>query len=246
MVPDSILFFRKTSPHDFATKGSLQSDAGREPCSNLDETLSGDRFVRTRLQALLLSVAFFALAQTDIASACACCTNPGQRYVENTKLDTYRRSVIDEVRFAKDAVLYTDERDLADIKGIANPSLQPYAFSVTQQKDRFVFSFRDGKKNEGTIALALSGAISVFEVDTRDEEHKDKGLGPLLYKEWRLTAPLVGTGSFKAGNGGYQRITLILQGRGRGCTDAAHFTHWTISVHGPLGNYLFYGELVKQ
>ena len=202
--------------------------------------------MKTRLYALLLWAAAFALAQTGFANACACCTNPGQRYVENTKLDTYRHSIISEVRFAKEATLYTDERDLADIKGLADPSSQPYTFSVTQQKDRFVLSFRNAKKNQGTITLVLSDAISVFEVDTRDEEHKDKGLGPLLYKEWRLTAPFAGTGIFKAGNGGYQRVTLILQGRGRGCTDAAHFTHWTISVYGPLGNYLFYGELEKQ
>jgi hypothetical protein len=195
---------------------------------------------------LFLLAATFALVEAGAAQACACCTNPGQRYVENTKLDTYRRSVVNDIRFTKEATLYTDERDLTDIKGLANPSSEPYAFSAAQQKDRFVFSFRDSRKNEGTITLVLSDAVAVFEVDTRDEEHKDQGLGPLLYKEWRLTAPFSGNGIFKTGNGGYQRVTLILQGRGRGCTDAAHFTHWTISVHGPLGNYLFYGALEKQ
>jgi hypothetical protein len=194
----------------------------------------------------LVLAAAFIFMQVNAAQACACCTNTGQRFVENTKLDSYRRNIISEVRFGKEASLYTDERDLAEIKGLADPSLKPYALSVAQQKDRFVFNFRGDKKNEGTITLVLSDAVTVFEVDTRDDEHKDQGLGPLLYKEWRLTAPFAGTGIFKAGNGGYQRITLIFQGRGRGCTDAAHFTHWTISVHGPLGNYLFYGELKKQ
>lgn len=202
--------------------------------------------LKTRsLAGLLLAVAF-ALAQTGQASACACCTNPGQRYVENTKLDTYRRSVIDEVRFTKEATLFTDERDFTDLKGIASPSAKPYAFSVAKQKDRLVFSFRDEKRNDGALTLAVPDAVAVFEVDSRDAEFKNRELGPALYKEWRLTTPFAGTGIFKAGNGGYQRITLILQGRGRGCTEASHFTHWTISVHGPLGNYLFYGELEKQ
>lgn len=187
----------------------------------------------------------FALAQGGPALACACCTNPGQRYVENTRIDSYRMNVIRELRFAKQANLETGERDLSDHKGIANPS-ERYALTVSPQKDRFVFSFRDDKKNEGSLTLLLPDAISVFEVDPRDPEAPARGTGPVLYKEWRLTAPFSGTGIFKAGNGGYQRITLIFHGRGGGCTDATHFSSWTISVHGPLGNYLFFGELEKQ
>lgn len=201
--------------------------------------------MKTRLSVLFLLGIVFALAQTGVSIACACCTNTGQRYVENTKLQPYQRNIIEELRFAKRANLFVDERDLAEIKGIAYPS-ETYAFTVTKQKDRFVFSFRDEKKSEGMLTLVMPDAIAVFEVDPRDPEFKDQGLGPILYKEWRLTAPFAGTGIFKAGNGGYQRITLIFQGRGRGCTDAAHFTHWTISVYGPLGNYLFFGELEKQ
>jgi hypothetical protein len=202
--------------------------------------------VNAKFSVLFLLAAVLALAQTGIASACACCTNTGQRYVQNTKLDQYRRNIVDEIRFVGEAALYTDERDTDEIKGIANPSSKPYVLNVIRQKDRIVLSFRDEKKNEGTITLALSDAISVFEVDTRDTEFKDQGLGPVLYKEWRLTAPFAGAGIFKAGNGGYQRTTLIFQGRGRGCTEASHFTHWTISVYGPLGNYSFYGDLEKQ
>jgi hypothetical protein len=202
--------------------------------------------LKRRLPLGLILGTAFALAQIDAAFACACCTNTGQRYVENTKLDSYRSDLVRELRFENQATLYTGEGDLGDIKGISNPASKPYAISVTQQKDRFVFLFRDTKKNEGTLTLVIPDAIAIFEADTRDEPYKDQGLGPVLYKEWRLTAPFAGTGIFKAGNGGYQRITLIFQGRGRGCTDAAHFSHWTISVHGPLGNYLFYGDLAKQ
>ena len=188
-----------------------------------------------------------ALLQTTGAFACACCTHIGQRYVENTRLQPFQRDIINDVRFSKAANLFTDERDLADIKGIANPS-EKYALTVSRQKDRFVFSFRDEKKSEGTLTLAISDAIAVFEIDPRDPEAPPGGggLGPLLYKEWRLTAPFSGTGIFNSGNGGYQRITLIFQGRGRNCPEPGQFTHWTISVHGPLANYLFYGELEKQ
>jgi hypothetical protein len=206
---------------------------------------AGESVVNIRWKIGLALGVVFALAQTLPALACACCTNTGQRYVENTKLDSYRMNVVQELRFEKKVRLFTGEADLENIKGITNPTSRDYALSVTQQKGRFVFSFRDGKKNEGTLTLALPDAIAIFEVDTRDEPYKDQGLGPVLYKEWRLTAPFAGTGIFKAGNGGYQRITLIFQGRGRGCTDTTHFSHWTISVHGPLGNYQFFGDLTK-
>jgi hypothetical protein len=202
--------------------------------------------VKNKLRITFLLGALFAFAQTNSALACACCTNTGQRYVENTKLQSFQRAILEELRFAKRANLFVGERDFADIKGIANPS-ETYAFAVTREKDRFVFSFRDEKKNEGSLTLAVPDAIAIFEIDPREPNSPASGgLGPLLYKEWRLTAPFAGTGIFKAGNGGYQRITLILQGRGRNCPDAGQFTHWTISVYGPLGNYLLYGELEKQ
>lgn len=199
----------------------------------------------TALRALLLGAAF-SLLQANAALACACCTNTGQRYVENTKIQDYQRAIINDVRFTKEAHLFVDERDLADIKGITNPS-ESYSFTVTKQKDRFVFSFRDEKKNEGTLTLAIGDSIAVFEIDPREPGSPLRGgNGPQLYKEWRLTAPFAGAGIFKAGNGGYQRITLILQGRGNRCPDVNQFTHWTISVYGPLGDYLFFGELEKQ
>lgn len=213
------------------------------------KALSGPKarniLVTGKLTVFALFAALFALANSGTAEACACCTNVGQRYVENTRLDSYRRDLIRELKFASDATLYIGEGDADEIKGIASPS-DRYTLAVTQQKDRFVFTFRDGKKNEGTLTLVIPDAIAVFEVDTRDAAFKDRGLGPVLYKEWRLTAPFSGTGIFTAGNGGYQRITLIFQGRGRGCTDASHFGHWTISVHGPLGNYLLFGALEKK
>ncbi len=89
------------------------------------------------------------------------------------------------------------------------------------------------------MTLLFPDTISIFEVDPRDPDAPKNGLGPSLYKEWRLTASFAGTGIFKAGNGGYQRMTLIFHGRGLGCTEASHFNAWSLYIHGPLGNYLF-------
>ncbi len=185
------------------------------------------------------------LAQTESALACACCTNPAQRYVGIVKILPHQLQQVRSFKFAKEAELYLGEGDLGEVKGVANPTSN-YELTVADQNNRFVFSFRDKKKNEGTLTLVLPDTISIFEVDPRDPDAPKNGLGPSLYKEWRLTASFAGTGIFKAGNGGYQRVTLIFHGRGLGCTEASHFNAWSLYIHGPLGNYLFYGALTES
>ncbi len=66
----------------------------------------------------------------------------------------------------------------------------------------------------------------------------------MLYKEWKLTGEVTGTGAFSATNGVKQSLTLILQGRGNSCTSAVDFTHWTLVMEGPKGRYSLFGELV--
>jgi len=38
-------------------------------------------------------------------------------------------------------------------------------------------------------------------------------------------------------------VTLILHGRGRGCTEPTHFTDWTLQVRGPALKFTLYGAL---
>ena len=64
-------------------------------------------------------------------------------------------------------------------------------------------------------------ALSVFEVDPRDRP--DRGQGPTLYKEWKLSAPAAGSGVFQPGIAPRQLLTLILQGGGNSCTSADRF-----------------------
>jgi hypothetical protein len=192
---------------------------------------------------LALAVAWTAGGASPAAYACACCTNAGQRYVGMEKLDGFRRGEIDQVRFGPVAHLFAGEADADSIKGIATPSLR-YDLSVTQRPDRWVLSLRDASGRSGTLTLALPRSISVFEVDPRRGE-REGGLGPTLYKEWRLTAPAAGTGVFAPGAGKGQLVTLILQGHGNSCPTAADFTHWTLVVSGPAAQYHLYGDLAQ-
>jgi hypothetical protein len=97
-----------------------------------------------------------------------------------------------------------------------------------------VFSFRDNNGRSGTLALARPDSVAIFEVDPRNGP--DSGQGPPLYKEWKLSAPAAATGVFAAGAAPRQILTLIVQGHGNGCTDAADFSHWTLVMQGPKAN----------
>ena len=151
-----------------------------------------------------------------------------------------RLGEIDRMGFAKTAKLSAGEAD-PEIKGIENPSTD-YQLDVARENERMVFAFRDAKGRSGKLALAIPKTISIFEVDPRGDE-KDKGLGPSLYKEWKLTANAAGDGLFRRIVGAGQKITLVLHGRGIGCTDAGHFTDWTLLIHGPSDKLTLYGAL---
>lgn len=192
-----------------------------------------------RSQSIVLAIALLAGSRT--ALACACCSNEGQRHVETTTLDPGKWQQIESLRFGGRAKLYTGEADPQDIKGIVAPS-QSYGMTAAWRDTHLLFSFRDNNGRTGTLALARPNSISVFEVDPRGGP--DRGQGPALYKEWKLSSPASATGVFEPGGGARQILTLILQGRGNSCTDASDFSHWSLVMQGPRANYTLFGELV--
>lgn len=194
--------------------------------------------------ACALGAAAFTAAAVTTAQACACCTSPAWRYVEVEPLKAARLAQIEQVVFDTSAKLMLGEANEVGIKGVQDAE-ETYQLAVTRQKDRVVFTFRDQRGRAGTLALAIPKTISVFEVDPRVED-KDGGLGPSLYKEWKLTADAAGDGLFRGVVGGRQKITLVLHGRGIGCTDASHFDAWTLLIHGPALTVTMYGRLVKS
>jgi len=195
-----------------------------------------------RLPSLALAMALFASSGAHTARACACCSNAGQRLIERVALDGGRFDTVRKLRFAADAFLYLGESDADTVRGIATPSSQ-YALTAAWTGDRLAFVFRDPLGHSGTLALARPRQVAIFEIDPRDS--RDDGLGPLLYKEWILSAPAEGSGVFGGGLGPGQTIRLILHGRGRGCTGPEDFTHWTLEVSGPKASYSLFGALAK-
>jgi hypothetical protein len=106
-----------------------------------------------------------------------------------------------------------------------------------------VFAFRGDAGRTNELTPALPDTISIFEVDPRgDEPHS--GLGLAFYKEWPLTGTTKAAGVLQLlVESGDQKMTLIVHGRGQGCTEASEFTDWTLTLHGPAGKPTLYGAL---
>ena len=177
---------------------------------------------------------------TDPALACACCTNRAGRYVAVEKLGDQRLDAIAQMSFAKDAFVGQSAADHPiDLKDFG-PTLQ---LAVRQTKTEIVFAFRGDASLASEVTFTLPDTISIFEVDPRGSE-PDAGLGPAFYKEWQLTGTAKAAGVLRPLlENGDRKATLIVHGRGRGCTEASEFTDWTLMLQGPAGKLTLYGAL---
>lgn len=193
---------------------------------------------RIRYLTGLVSALVSLWLSVDVVHACACCSNRASRYVAIEKLSEPRLGEIERMVFAEEAFLAEDPDPPTDIQDLG-PKLQ---LAVARTRQELTFSFRDQSGRASALKLAIPATISIFEVDPRGGT-EDQGLGPLLYKEWQLTANASGTGVFRTLAGSGQSLTLILHGSGRGCTDALHFTDWTLIIRGPAGRLTLYGAL---
>jgi hypothetical protein len=194
------------------------------------------------LRLIVVIAAIVTLTAPRPALACACCSNEGQRNVNVEALDQSKRALLEELRFADAAKLYLGEADPDSVAGIGDPS-SSYALMVAWEGNAILFTLKDEQGHVGTLALELPGKISIFEVDPRDAP--DQGTGPSLYKEWKLTGKVTGSGAFAAGAAAGQLVTLIVQGRGNSCTSASDFAHWTLVMQGPKANYSLFGDLLR-
>jgi hypothetical protein len=188
---------------------------------------------------MLLACALALLAPAAPAFAQSCETHPAQRYAEREVLKPRHTAELAKVRFAAQALLMTESADPAKrLRGVADAG-DTYEVVMERANERVTFSFRDEKNRAGTLSFFMPATIGIFEVDPRGEG----GEHPTLYKEWRLASHATGDGLFKAATNRNSRVTLVLHGRGNGCTDAAQFTDWTLQVTGPRGKFSFYGKL---
>lgn len=188
--------------------------------------------------AALFSVA--VLAYGPAANACACCADPGQRVESSTKLDPYEKDELQKVRFTKKARLFMNAAGAAGVQGVTDPA-DTYELTQSRVGDRWTFSFKDAKGRSGSLAFTLPANLESFFVDPQDGK---PDTDPVLYKEWRLIAPVTMTGVFgPASATGAPTIRLVLQGRGNSCTSADQFTRYSLIVSGPSARFTIFGTL---
>jgi len=197
---------------------------------------------RFRILASLASALVMLWFTTDAALACACCTNRGGRYVAGETLSSNRLDMIEQMTFAEEAFVAQGAADHPiDLKDFG-PTLQ---LAVRRTKTEIVFAFRAEADRTSDVTFAVPDTISIFEVDPRGPE-PDGGLGPAFHKEWQLNGTATATGVLRPLiDGGGQKVSLIVHGRGRGCTEASEFTDWTLVIDGPAGKLTLYGALTS-
>lgn len=192
---------------------------------------------------MLLSVLVLWPSARAAAIACACCSEPGVWYERTDRISEYEITEIDRLRFDAGAAIYMTDGGGEDmVRGISNPVLyEEYALTLTKRQRRWTLSFKDKAGRTGALSFTIPNSIVEFAADINDGEQSGGG-GPLLYKEWRLTGPVTGTGVFKKGSTPQTKFRLVLQGRGNSCTSAEMFDGWRLQIFGPRASYQFYGK----
>lgn len=194
-----------------------------------------------RRTALAAGALLLLLLLPGGALACACCSNAGDYHAGSARPGAHEMGLLRRMRFGGTAYLFLTEAGLEEMsRGIAGAA-ENYSLTGSLTGNAWRLSFRAAGQT-GTLSLPLPARMSTFHADIHDGQTSGGG-GPLLYKEWRFEGRASGTGIFRAGLAAPARYTLVLQGRGNGCADAADFTHWRLQVTGPRADYAFYGEL---
>lgn len=187
------------------------------------------------------------------ALACACCSEPGSYAVHTGKPDSYYLDLVSGFKYSKAADIYMTEAGYDTIKGLdafrkedeeSDYTMSPALglASASLSKKAFLFEFKTPKGLAGSISMPLPPQMTSFAADIHDND--DRGLGPLLYKEFRFKGNVsFADGFLRTSAARGTKYFLVFQGRGRGCNEVSDFMHWRLEVTGPKADYAFYGKL---
>jgi hypothetical protein len=187
------------------------------------------------------------------AFGCACCSEPGTYSLGSGRLQDHERVILKQIKFDKRASLYMTEAGFDTIKGLSSIEKDFFdgsggsldgdfdlANSYTGKFWTFTFKLKNGKS--GTVRLPVPTRMTTFKVDIHDGS--DKGLGPLLYKEFRFKGTVASGSGFLGGSiANPTTYYLVFQGRGLACDDVADFRNWNLEITGRKAGYQFYGKL---
>jgi hypothetical protein len=200
-------------------------------------------FVKRSVIALFSLLLLISLSNN--ALACACCAEPGTYMISTSKPDEYKLGLLGEMKFNKDATLYTDAAGFDDMKGITfNQELtdaDQFDLVTTFVSKTWKFTFKTKEGKTGVLTLPIPTQMVSFKVDLHDGEPNTE---TSLYKEFRFKGTAAsGTGIFKGGIVKPTTYFLVFQGRGNHCDNASDFTHWRLEITGSKSDYAFFGKM---
>ncbi|MCP5072203.1 MAG: hypothetical protein GY947_02770 [Rhodobacteraceae bacterium] len=194
--------------------------------------------IRTKSAFVLAALAPLALASP--AQSCACCADTADRASYSTKISDWLQSELNSIRFGSSAHLYVTACDIECAQGIKEPQYDYHA-KTELKGGELVIVLSSAESNGGVLTMNLPNSIDVFKVDPSPNFNSNM---TLLYKEWRLSGSLQGTGDFLADANGPVSAELILQGQGNSCPYHGDFTHWRLSASGPGVDFVLWGDTV--
>jgi hypothetical protein len=190
---------------------------------------------------------------TANALGCACCSEPGTYALWTGRLQSYEMDILKQIKFDKRASLYMTEAGFDTIKGLSTIEKDFFESSggstegdfdlvnsFTGKVWTFTFKLQNGKT--GMLRLPVPIQITTFKADIHDGS--DRGLGPLLYKEYRFKGTVTsGTGFLGGSIANPTTYFLVFQGRGLACDDVSNFRSWNLEITGRKASYQMYGML---
>lgn len=182
--------------------------------------------------------------------ACACCADKGAYSISTNKIDEYRLGLLKEMKFGKNAVLFTSDAgvDSRDVKGLPkdynDDNYQAGFDKLTLDggffKNKWTLNFTDYKGRKGGLVLTLPTKMLKYAVDL---EPDNEASNHNLYKEFRFEGGAKGTGFLLPSIAPSTRFFLVFRGKGNACDNASDFNYWRVEITGTKAGYAFWGKM---
>ncbi|MBX7169979.1 MAG: hypothetical protein K1X72_03405 [Pyrinomonadaceae bacterium] len=182
--------------------------------------------------------------------ACACCADAGTYSIFTKKPDSYLLGVFREMKFAKEATLFTSDAgvDPINVKGLPkdynDDNYQAGFDNLTLgggfSTNKWTMDFTDYKGRKGSLVLPLQNQMLKFAVDLEPQRNAPN---TTLYKEFRFQGIAKGTGFLQPTITPNTKYFLVFRGKGNSCDNAQDFNYWRLEITGTKASYAFWGRL---
>ena len=191
--------------------------------------------------AVTLLLSALPPAQSGPGVVCTCCPAAGTWEERPGRLTPEVLSEIGRINLGSEAILYVDAPGPDD----ARPPGPDRRYVIRHKRPHrgwtVEFLDNDGNDVAGALSFVIPDRGTLFAVEAPVKEGEQPT--GVLYKEWRVTGPVRGTGVVGTDDSPRATFQLILQGWGDRCPDAARFTRWRLRIRGPRLDYTLIGPL---